>query len=388
MPAIFTIIFFVGIFFCHWIIYRFFIALFKVSGRKKIFALRIVFAFLPFSFLTSFFLTHFFDNFITRTAYLLSGLWYGFFINLIMCIGAGEIIFFLIRLKRSDFSRLCSAGAALVLSLVILILSVVNVFFPRVSEVKVKISGLPDEWQGKTIVQLSDLHFGKTLGPVFAKMITQKANSLSPDLIAITGDLFDGTDGSLEKFISPLSSLHAKHGVFYVSGNHEVYVGANDVFVLIEKTGIIALRDEIVEIDGLQLVGISYPEPGNLNPPERRISQNPLFDRTKPSILLFHSPSGISRDSSHQRLEAYFYPNIDFSAAMELGIDLQLSGHTHNGQIFPVNLLTHYIYKGFDYGLHRIGDFQIYTASGAGVWGPLMRTSGRSEIVKIILERE
>ena len=203
--------------------------------------------------------------------------------------------------------------------------------------------------------------------------------------------------GPLESFIEPLNQLKAKEGVFYVTGNHEIYLGFDYPLEVFRKTNIRVLEDEVKDINGLQLVGISYPrfdlEDESGKDIRKILAQNPVFDPEKPNILLFHSPSvgqitgkDQGTDNGSRRLAMYFSPEIDFGPIEELGIDLQLSGHTHAGQIFPYNFFTRQVYVGYDYGLHQLGDFSINISSGTGVWGPTIRTWSRSEIVEIILE--
>lgn len=385
MPIIYSFLFFGTIFFFHWLIYRFFARLFKVKKRLSLNTLRAVFIFLPLSFVLAMIMSHFWDNLATRIFYFCSGIWYGVFINLLIAACIFYSIIFILKLLKINFKNVFLAYVLFVTAILVSIFGILNVFYPGVKEVKININNLPDNWKGKTIVQLSDVHLGKVLGAEYLERLVKKTNSLNPDVILITGDLFDGMDGSLQRFVEPLNGFNAKDGIFYVNGNHEIYLGAEEAFSTIAKTNIKALRDDVVDINGLQIIGISYPDFNNGNDIEKIISENPVFNKNNPSILMFHAPTSISQKNDFNHRELYFSPNVEFQTAINLGADLQLSGHTHKGQLFPFNFLTHYIYSGFDYGLHRIGDFQIYISSGTGVWGPTMRTSGRSEIVKIIL---
>ncbi len=385
MPYIFSILFFTTIFFFHWLVYRFFISLFKIEKKQALIGLRAVFAFLSVSFFGASILAHFWDNFFTRGLYAVSGFWYGFFINLLLAMALAGLAAFCLRFQKPSKQSTYLACAAFASALVFSALGVLNVLYPGVKEIDVWIKDLPSAWQDKTIVQLSDVHLGKALGVNFLNRVANKTNRLNADLILITGDLFDGMDGNLGRFTAPLDNLRAKEGVYYIDGNHEIYAGLDEAYAVINSTGIKPLKDDVVDIGGLQLIGISYPDlnkPGNIY---KIISENAVFDKSKPSILLFHSPTNIGVSDNFGVKQSYFYPDIDFQIAQDLGVDLQLSGHTHNGQLFPFNFLTHLIYKGYDNGLHKLGDFQIYIADGVGAWGPTMRTTGRAEIVKIRL---
>lgn len=182
------------------------------------------------------------------------------------------------------------------------------------------------------------------------------------DFVFITGDLFDGTGDDLYRFIEPLTRL--KVPIYYITGNHETYLGVEKAVAAIEKTKIKLLRDEIVDLGGIQLIGIDYPQRGwkkDIAPVLEKI------DRTKPSILLYHEPAQIE-------------------TAKRFDVSLQLAGHTHNGQMWPMKIFTFLIYKGFDHGLHQMGDFSLYTTSGAGTWGPPMRIGSTPEIVIITVQ--
>jgi uncharacterized protein len=163
--------------------------------------------------------------------------------------------------------------------------------------------------------------------------------------------------------IAPFSRIKAP--IIYILGNHETYLGVDKVERVIRKTKIKLLRDQIVEIGGLQIIGIDYP------PREQSKNLEPVLetmDKGKPTILLFHRPSQVET--------ARRYP-----------IALQLSGHCHNGQMYPMQIFNYLAFKGLSHGLHQFGDFTIYTTSGVGTWGPPMRIGSTAEIVIITLQR-
>ncbi|MFH1385682.1 MAG: metallophosphoesterase, partial [Patescibacteria group bacterium] len=243
-----------------------------------------------------------------------------------------------------------------------------NAQHPQVKNITIKIKNLPAAWQGKTIVQLADIHLGRVHGEKFLQNIVDQTNAQNPDLILITGDLFDGMDGGLDVFIEPLNNLRAKEGVFFVTGNHESYVGLDRALTALRQTTIKILINEIVVVDGLQIVGLDYSLlsgeigiTGRSSDEEKIINSLPGWDRDKPSILMYHAP-------------------INIGQAVATGINFQLSGHSHNGQIWPFNFFTWLIYGQYDYGLNSLGDFTIYTTNGLGTWGPPMRTGNTPEI--------
>jgi len=149
-----------------------------------------------------------------------------------------------------------------------------------------------------------------------------------------------------------------------------------------------SLDNEVVELKGLQIVGISFPEYHRKNHARRLLTKSGLYNADKPSILMYHTPTNIDEhntDRGSQQARTYWFPDTSMALAKEVGIDLQLSGHTHRGQVFPFGFLTRAIYNGRDYGLHREGSFHIYVSSGAGTWGPPMRIGNSPEIVLIHL---
>jgi predicted MPP superfamily phosphohydrolase len=258
-------------------------------------------------------------------------------------------------------------GVAILASILYLIYGIWNAFTPMVTKINVSIGNLPDAWKGKKIVQISDVHLGHIFNASFMKDAAQKINALGPDIVVITGDLFDGTDGSLDSFTDSLNSINAPDGIYYVTGNHETYLGVEKVEAVLSKTKITMLQDEMRNVNGLQIVGINYPERMQSKNIGEIIKNMNGFDSKKPSILLWHAPTQIEN-------------------AKNAGISLQLSGHTHKGQLFPFRFITALVYKGYDYGYKKEGSFSIYTSSGLGGWGPPMRTEKRSEIVEITLK--
>ena len=318
------------------------------------------------SFFLSTWFSHIDDNDATRAYYFVSGLCLGFLFNLLLFFGLVWLAIALSPWLHISFDQKIAAIFAICFSLAYSAYGVWNNFTPRVTRIDVKIKNLPAIWIGRKIVQISDVHLGHVFGVRYMRNVAAKINALKPDMIVITGDLFDGTDGRLDAFAKPLDILDAPLGVYFVDGNHETYLGTEKSFSVISKTKIVPLRDSMRVIDGLQLIGIDYPERMESKNLEQAIKSIPDFNRERPSILLWHTPTQTQE-------------------AKNAGISLQLSGHTHKGQLFPLGLITWLVYKGNDYGLRSDGSFSLYTSSGLGLWGPPMRTQKISEIVEITL---
>ncbi len=244
----------------------------------------------------------------------------------------------------------------------------------RVKEVVVRLARLPRELDGMTIVQLTDVHIGPTIGREFIEDIVAQTNALQPDIVAITGDLVDGSVPELAHAAAPLGELRARHGVYFVTGNHEYYSGAVAWCNHLEKKlGIKVLRNERVTIGqgdaSLDLAGIDDYNSDGMAPGHGPDLPRALEGRDphRELILLAHQPRAVRE-------------------AAELGVGLQLSGHTHGGQLWPWTYFV-YLQQPFVAGLGRLADTQIYVSRGTGYWGPPMRLFAPAEITKIVLRK-
>jgi hypothetical protein len=244
---------------------------------------------------------------------------------------------------------------------------------PRVADVAVPVAGLPEPLHGFTIAQISDLHVGPTIKHDYVAAVVERLNALHPDLIALTGDLVDGSVERLRPHVLPLAGLRARHGVFAVTGNHEYYSGAATWIAEYRRLGMRVLMNEheVIEHDGAALLvaGVTDYSAGRFDPdqgsdPARALAGSP--PAVAPRILLAHQPRSAA-------------------AAAKAGFDLQLSGHTHGGQFWPWSLFVP-LQQPFTAGLHRLGRLWIYTSRGTGYWGPPKRFGAPSEITLLRLE--
>ncbi len=310
-------------------------------------------------------LIHRIDNLVTRWYYILSGFGIGVLVNFLLV--AAFIFILKYALDRVGYPLLPWQISALtiVLTVALTAYGLFGAFSPRVKEYEVKIKDLPLAWQGKEIVQISDVH----LGPVYRKRyfarIMDKINDLEPEAVFITGDLFDGMESDFSWMNTPFEKLKAPKGIYYAFGNHDLYLGFNRVHELLKENPVTILDDKMELVDGLQIIGINYSFNQDFDLYESILDQVG-YNEKYPSLLLFHEPK-----------------NMDLAA--KAGIDLQLSGHTHRGQLFPFNFLARLAYKGSVYGLYQKETFSLIVNGGLGTWGPPLRTSSRSEIVKIKL---
>jgi predicted MPP superfamily phosphohydrolase len=242
---------------------------------------------------------------------------------------------------------------------------------PSARRVEVALAGWPRALDGFRIVQISDIHIGPILGRAFAARLVARVNELAPDLIAVTGDLVDGGVEHVGGEVAPFAALRAKHGVFFVPGNHDYYSGLDGWLARVEALGMRVLRNERVAVggaEGFDLAGVDdHRGDWRLGSTEDVASAVAGRDPARALVLLAHDPA-------------------TFDAAAAAGVDLQLSGHTHGGQIWPFGALVR-LATPFVAGLHRRGRSQIFVTRGVGFWGPPMRLFAPSEIAEIVVRR-
>lgn len=269
----------------------------------------------------------------------------------------------------------------------------------QTTHVDVNLNKLPAYWKNKKVLQISDVHIGAIWGNGRLKKIAKTCEKLKPDLVLITGDLFDGASSSHRRYLPGLKALAKSkppEGIFFTSGNHERYSDYSKIMPLIEESGIQVLENRLVNLNGLQVVGIQYPDFSMAGKKQKAAEDivydfraEPKYSKELPVIMLYHVPVDYRHspsDMGELQKGAYLNPNTDFENARLSGVDLQLSGHTHAGQIFPFIGLTRRIFHGFHYGLHKVGKFQIYVHAGTGTWGVPVRHRHPSEVALICLK--
>ncbi len=373
----------------HLLLYKTIVNLWGITNPLVKSILLVSLLLLALSFMASFFLLRIQENQFTIGFYIFSATWTGLFLNLLLAAGACWLLISLLRIIGQNPNTRWIAAVGLILAMVYTTYGIWNALHPRIKDITVTLKGLPTEWQNKTIVQLSDIHLGHVHGRRFLDNIITKVNAIQPEIIFITGDLFDGMDASFFDLAKPLDRLRAPQGVYFVTGNHETYVGLKRALQVLSQTRIRVLNNEVINVDGLEIIGVGYPGIYDKSDIRGLEKLEQSSSNHAPRILLFHTPTSIrlkDEDEFDQHFTTYWIPDTSFKLPRELGVDLQLSGHSHAGQIVPFGLLTKLIYKGYDYGLRREGDFSIYTTSGLGTWGPPMRTGNSPEIVVIKLQ--
>ncbi|MEE1809751.1 metallophosphoesterase [Streptomyces sp. BE133] len=236
---------------------------------------------------------------------------------------------------------------------------------PRVKRITVPLAKLPRSAHGFRIAVVSDIHLGPILGRAHTQRIVDTINRTQPDLVAVVGDLVDGTVADLGPAAEPLAQLTARRGSFFVTGNHEYYSGADQWVDHVRELGLHPLENARTEIDGFDLAGVNdiAGESEGQGPDfDRALGDR---DRTRAAVLLAHQPVVIHDAVAH-------------------GVDLQLSGHTHGGQLWPGNFIAE-LANPTVAGLDRYGDTQLYVSRGAGAWGPPVRVGAPSDITVVEL---
>lgn len=341
---------------------------FGLTGFSSRLAVALAVVFLLLSVIISSILIHKRDNAVTRWYYILSGFGIGLAVNALLVAILILAVKYLAGLVGFLIPDLISNAVLIAGSSIVSLAGVYRAIFPRVVEYDVKIKDLPEIWDNKVVVQVSDIHLGPVYRRHSLRRLISKINVLKPEAVFVTGDLFDGMESDFSWIHHPLNHLEAPKGVYYGFGNHDLYLGFDRVVHLLKNNRAIILDNRLEMVDGLQIIGVNYSFDNNFDL-EKAILAQVGYSENKPSILLFHAPKNVS-------------------LAKSAGIDLQLSGHTHDGQMWPGNLIAKWMHRGYGYGFFTEGDFNLIVSSGAGSWGPPMRTSARSEIVKIILHKK
>ncbi|MEU8792795.1 metallophosphoesterase [Streptomyces sp. NPDC048643] len=236
---------------------------------------------------------------------------------------------------------------------------------PAVKRVTVPLAKLPRSAHGYRIAVVSDIHLGPVLGRGFAQKVVDTINSTQPDLIAVVGDLVDGSVKNLGPAAAPLAGLRARHGAYFVTGNHEYFSGAAQWVREVRELGIHPLENARTELAGFDLAGVNdvQGESEGHGPDFGRALGG--RDTARACVLLAHQP-------------------VQIHDAVRHGVDLQLSGHTHGGQLWPGNLVAAAANPTVA-GMERYGDTQLYVSRGAGAWGPPTRVGAPSDITVVEL---
>ena len=265
-------------------------------------------------------------------------------------------------------TKLIIAIISTIIVFVVVVIGFINSLNPVITNLNISINKVVHRTKELNIAAATDIHLGTIICRARLERIVDKINSLNPDIILLPGDVVDEDIGPVIKqnLGETLKKLDAKIGIFGITGNHEYIGGAENACKYLEEHRIFMLRDSYVIIDNTYyIVGREDRSikgfTGKLRKPLEEILEG--VDRSYPVILMDHQP-------------------IHLEEAMTNNIDLQLSGHTHHGQLWPFNYITRKVYE-LDRGYKKMGETHYYVSVGAGTWGPPMRTNSRPEILNI-----
>lgn len=355
------------LFLAHWFLFHTWVAFWPALDLAAPW-LRPAMLVLAFSFAPITLLTFRFSNPLVNFCYIAAAAWLGFLNFLFFAACLSWPLWYALRLVAPQYAAMrpficaaltCVAVAAGVYGLI-------DARHIRVRRIAVRLANLPASWRGRRAVLLSDLHLGAVNALRFSRRITAMITELSPDIVFLPGDLFDGTKLDLDRVLAPFKQIASPLGTYFSTGNHEEFSDPTHYIQAIARAGIRVLANERVTVDGLHIAGVNY---GLTHSPMRmRAALEAMrIENGQAGILLSHVPTRL--------------PLVEAA-----GFTLQLSGHTHRGQIFPFTWLTSRIFGAFTYGLHPFGPLQVYTSSGAGTWGPPMRVGSPPEIVVLAFE--
>lgn len=297
-------------------------------------------------------------------AYIVASILMGFMLYLLLSVFLIDLLHFIVKVKPVYYGI-----SALILAITVSTYGIINSFNTKVVKVETPINGLKKEVRA---MHLTDIHIGHFRGKKFLAQIVEKTNKQKVDIVFITGDLFDGKIRLQSEHLLPLNKLKAP--IYFVEGNHDGYSGVSLIKQKLREIGVNVLENEIANWGEFQIIGLNHmladSAANNMHASNGRSTIKNVLnklktDEKKPKILLHHSPDGIQ------------YAN-------QKNVDLYLAGHTHAGQMFPINQISKLLFT-YNKGLHNFKGTKIYVSEGAGTFGPPMRIGTNSEITLLTL---
>ena len=358
------------LFLAHFFVYETFVFFWQPSNPAAD-ALRVAIFLLSISFVLATLLAFRYYNFLLRVFYILAAVWLGIlnflFTASLLCWIAYPFAAISVQILPAAPSlqnvRPVIVSTLFSLALLTSVYSIINAASTRITRVSVKLPNLPNAWRGRTAALVTDTHLGHVRGAGFIARIVAILRKEKPDIVLCSGDMFDGTKADLARLVAPWKNLEAPFGAYFVTGNHEEFSNPDKYCQAVAATGIRVLKNEKVILDGLQIVGVTYADSTDEGHFQRLLERIPL-DRTAASILLLHVPTRLPVSEKH-------------------GFSLQVSGHTHGGQVFPISWIATRVWGKYVHGLSYFGAMAVYTSYGAGTWGPPLRFLTWPEITLI-----
>lgn len=352
----------------HVVVFHGLVRFVGIADPRWIRALRAVMAVLAVSFITLTFASMLGYNPVTRWLYASSAVWLGTAYWLAIATFVAYLVVALARVTGLPLPTMLIGRGLLGAAVLVSAYGLLHSFDTRVTRYEVALPNLPASWEGKSVAMIADTHLGNVRNVRFSEQIAGMVAAEKPELLLIAGDFFDGPPANFAELAAPFGKTGLRHGVFFGLGNHEEFGERAQYTQPMERAGVTVLSDQVAVIDGLQIVGLDYSS-SNSDVSAAGTLAGLDIDPSLPSILIKHVPNSLA-------------------AVSAAGIDLQVSGHTHGGQIWPGAWITSRVFPGFSYGKNERGDLTVITTSGAGTWGPPQRVGSDPEIVIITLTRK
>ncbi len=354
----------------NWFLYSAWVAFCGHPSPPADLALRAALLLLACSFVVAALLSFYSASLPVRVIYQVAAVWLGLLNFLFLGACLSWISWWALELSRIDpgaaLHRPLIAWFFLACALAASVYGRFNARRLRIRRVPIRLPNLPASWRGRRALLVSDLHLGHVNALRFSRRIAALAAGLAPDVIFIPGDFFDGTKTDPDRLAKPFRQLAPPFGIYFSTGNHDEFGNTARFLAALAGVGVRVLANEMVVVDGLQILGV--PNHDTTFPIRLRASLQAMnIDRSSASILLNHVPNRL--------------PIVE-----DAGVSLQLSGHTHGGQIFPFTWLTRRVFGNFTHGLRSFGRLQVYTSYGVGTWGPPMRVGTTPEMVLLTFE--
>jgi uncharacterized protein len=314
------------------------------------------------------------SSILTDILNIVGGFWLAFMLYAFLSLLISDILFPLLRFtgiisfQNIPLFRKWSFLVTVALSAGLITFGFINAVIPVVKKYDIYINKPAGEIKTFRIAAVSDIHLGSIIRKRSIIKLSGMLKKINPDIVLLLGDIVDGEIGPVirDDLLSYFTCPKCRDGLFAITGNHEYIGGAAITIPYIEKHGIRILKDEVVTLDGgIQLIGRIDRDGSRFNK-KKRLPLDDLMkqvDLKKPVIMLDHQPFGLDETA-------------------KAGVDIQLSGHTHNGQMWPLNYITKMIYE-LSYGYKKIGNTQFIVSSGFGLWGPRVRSGSRAEVLEI-----
>lgn len=353
----------------HFVVYKSILIVFNITNIRLINTIRILLSVGAVSFILMTIITQLSYTKIGSILYTGSAIWLGtlYFIFL-----TSVIILIIFRINSFfGWSSLVIRMIGVFLFVAAISFSAYGVFNSyqiKTTEYTVLLDNLPENWNNKEILMFSDSHFGNVRNINFSRRLVKKINEQNSELVIIAGDYYDGSPVNFRDIAMSLKEINAQKGIYFVSGNHEDYGNISEFIHSLTSVGVVVLSNKSIIVDGLQIFGVDYST-GEDNTLLIKTLKSLNIESKLPKILIKHKPTNISTIDS-----------LDF--------DLVLSGHVHNGQVWPGSWVVKKLFKEFSYGLNYLNQMPVITSSGVGTWGPPQRIGTQSEIVLINLEKK